>query len=269
MIQRFYQYIINEKDLNKRFPILRTFYTYPLRGNGKNSAVGLLVKLARFFKWCVKMDIITNNPFKRVEIPTQRYGTPYYLTIEERNKIADTEIKNKTLDEVRDLFVFQSLIGCRISDLLRLKLSNLIDGAIEYVPQKTRNKSVKSVRVPLNDRALKIIEKYKYLQERGEILPFQPDRSINTDLKKIFTMCNITRLVTIIDTITGQEIQRPLNELASSHLARRTFIGNLYKQVKDPELIGAMSGHAVGSKAFARYRTIDEDMKKEIIDLIN
>ena len=59
-----------------------------------------------------------------------------------------------------------------------------------------------------------------------------------------------------------------LYEIASSHLARRTFVGNLYKQVKDPNLVGALSGHKEGSKAFARYRTIDDEMKQQLVDLL-
>ena len=47
--------------------------------------------------------------------------------------------------------------------------------------------------------------------------------------------------------------KRPLNEVASSHIARRCFVGNLYKQVKDPNLVGKLSGHKEGSKAFARH----------------
>jgi hypothetical protein len=56
--------------------------------------------------------------------------------------------------------------------------------------------------------------------------------------------------------------------VASSHIARRTFIGNLYKKVKDPALIGALSGHREGSTAFARYRAIDEDIKVELVRLL-
>ena len=41
-------------------------------------------------------------------------------------------------------------------------------------------------------------------------------------------------------------------------MARRTFCGNLYKRVKDPDIVASMSGHKEGSKAFARYRVIDE-----------
>lgn len=46
------------------------------------------------------------------------------------------------------------------------------------------------------------------------------------------------------------------------------FIGNLYKQVKDPNLVGSLSGHTEGSKAFARYRDIDEEMKTDLVKLL-
>ena len=76
-------------------------------------------------------------------------------------------------------------------------------------------------------------------------------------------------MVSVIDVKTNEEVKKPVNEIASSHLARRTFIGNLYKKVKDPDLIGSMSGHVEGSRAFSRYRAIDDEMKKELVDMIN
>ena len=62
--------------------------------------------------------------------------------------------------------------------------------------------------------------------------------------------------------------ERAINKIASSHLARRAFVGNLYKQVKDPNLVGALSGHKEGSKAFARYCDIDEEMKTDLVKLL-
>ncbi|MDD3945825.1 MAG: recombinase, partial [Bacteroidales bacterium] len=49
-------------------------------------------------------------------------------------------------------------------------------------------------------------------------------------------------------------------------LARRTFIGNLYNKVQDPNLVGSLSGHKEGSRAFSRYRTINIDIKADLID---
>ncbi|MFR9557067.1 MAG: recombinase, partial [Rikenellaceae bacterium] len=46
-------------------------------------------------------------------------------------------------------------------------------------------------------------------------------------------------------------------------------VGNIYKSVKDPNLVGALSGHKEGSKAFSRYRDIDKEMKQEMIDFLD
>lgn len=67
-------------------------------------------------------------------------------------------------------------------------------------------------------------------------------------------MCGITRKITVRDPLTGGEKQVRICDVASSHMARRTFIGNLYKKVKDPNLIASMSGYTEGSQAFTRYR---------------
>ena len=59
-----------------------------------------------------------------------------------------------------------------------------------------------------------------------------------------------------------------MRSVASSHLARRTFVGNMYKKVQDPNQIGKLSEHKDGSKAFARYRDIDEEMKKDFVGML-
>jgi len=41
------------------------------------------------------------------------------------------------------------------------------------------------------------------------------------------------------------------------------------EKVKDPNLVGALSGHKEGSKAFSRYREIDEEMKKELVSMLD
>ena len=62
-----------------------------------------------------------------------------------------------------------------------------------------------------------------------------------------------------------EEEKHPIWEVASSHMARRVLVGNLYKEVKDPNLIAKISGHVENSRAFSRYRDIDEEMAKEVI----
>jgi integrase len=91
----------------------------------------------------------------------------------------------------------------------------------------------------------------------------------NKCIRELLKHCGIDRMVTILDTHGYKTVQKPLYEVATSHTARKTFVGNLYKQVPDPNLIASMSGHVEGSRAFKRYRTIDDDMKRKLVDLIN
>ena len=51
-------------------------------------------------------------------------------------------------------------------------------------------------------------------------------------------------------------------------MLHRTFIGNIYKLVKDPNLVSALTGHVECSRAFTRYRTIDIDMKKDLVKIL-
>ena len=48
-------------------------------------------------------------------------------------------------------------------------------------------------------------------------------------------------MVTVINLTTREEVKRVLYEIASSHLARRTLVGNLCKHVEDPNLVDSLS----------------------------
>ncbi len=52
-------------------------------------------------------------------------------------------------------------------------------------------------------------------------------------------------------------------------LRKRENVGLLAGMYEFPNLVGSLSGHVEGSKAFARYREIDEDMKKELVNLLD
>lgn len=237
---------------------------------GNNTICALFNKLRAFFNWCNEQGKTDNKPFSGYEgVTVERYGTPYYITIDERNKIADFDLSGKLALEVqRDIFIFHCLIGCRVSDLLKMTADNIINGVIEYIPHKTMDDRPTVVRVPLNDRAMKLVEKYRGRDNKGRLFPFISAQKYNDAIKEVFKACEITRIVTVLNPTTGKEEKKPINEVASSHLARRTFIGNLYKKVKDPNLVGSLSGHAEGSKAFARYREIDDEIKTELVKMI-
>ncbi len=236
---------------------------------GRNTLIDCFCRIRTFFLWCYEKKKTANRPFDNFRIEECTYGTPVYITLEERDKLYEKDLSaHKQVEIQRDIFVFQSLIGCRVGDLYRMTKQNVINGAIEYIPRKTKEGNPVTVRVPLNDKAKAILEKYKD-HEGSKLLPFISEQKYNDAIKKAFELAEVNRIVTILDPLTNEEVKKPLYEVASSHMARRTFIGNIYKKVKDPNLIGALSGHKEGSKAFSRYREIDEEMKKELVNLLD
>ena len=270
ILKQFEDFLVKEHTFYEEFPDFHTQFDIVRKviPRSTNTIASTLKKLSTFFNWCNRNKITQNQPFNNYTRPSVIYGTPYYLTLEERNTLYNFDLsKNARLEQQRDIFVFQCLIGCRMGDLFRFTKSNVINGAVEYVAGKTKGEKPKTLRVPLNKIATEILAKYANL--KGEsLLPFVNKNDYNMAIKEAFTAAEITRNVTILNPRTRESEIKPLNEVASSHLARRTFCGNLYKKVKDPNLVGSLSGHAEGSKAFARYRDIDEEMKIDLVKMI-
>lgn len=232
---------------------------------GQNSIIGTMSRFHTFVRWSIKRGYMNRDPYDDYVIGTAIYGTPFYLTKEERNQLYQAKFPdNPGLEVQRDIFVFQCFIGCRVGDLMKLTKANVINGAIEYVPRKTKEGRPYTVRVPLSPTALEILDRYND-QPDGRLLPFICEQDYNRDIKKMIKLAGIDRVVTTLNTITREEEKHPIWEVASSHMARRVLVGNLYKEVKDPNLIAKISGHVENSRAFSRYRDIDEEMAKEVI----
>ncbi len=254
---------------------------------GANTIAKIMKRFRTFIKWAMNEKLLENDPFNGYEQKSPIYGTPYFITIDERTKIAETDLHEAwkalpdeekdlisesfipQLETQRDIFIFQCMIGCRVGDLINFTPKNVIKGKISYIARKTSRERVDPTEVPLNETAKTILDKYwDGKRTTGALLPFISPQKYNDYIKVFFRLCGITRIVTVWNSTTGKEEQRPINEIASSHLARRTFIGNLYKKVQDPNLIGKLSGHVEGSRAFARYRTIDDEMKQNLVDML-
>lgn len=267
----FKEYIKSEYLLREQYPDFyssRLYYNTKRKELSNTTIINMMNLFCVFLRWCKKMKFSDNDVFERYGCKVPIYGDPFYLTREERNILYDADLTdNPKLATIRDIFVFHCYVGCRVGDLYRLTKDNIIDGFVEYTPQKTKKCQAKTVRVPLHDKAKKILERHNC--PNGKLLPFKQVYQYNQGIRELLKYCGIDRMVTILDTHGYQTVQKPLYEVASSHTARKTFVGNLYKQVPDPNLIASMSGHVDGSRAFARYRNIDDEMKRRLVEMIN
>ncbi len=243
------------------------------RERSDNAIVSYMSAVRAYWRWCIDMGYTKNDPFRKYSVGSQKYGTPYYLTTEERDILYKTDLsKDKELQEARDIFIFQCYIGSRISDLFALTENNIVTSdngiAVHYVPSKTKEERPRVVKVYLAPTAIEILERYRG-KYKDRIFPFYATGKLNSLIRDGMKKAGITRVITTVNPRTKQSEQHPICDVASSHMARRTFIGNLYKKVKDPNLVGKLSGHCEGSKAFARYRDIDDDMIREMTNLLD
>lgn len=296
-LEDFKDYLRNEKDLADEYPKIfeaianamsqelpeemsASRRADTLSNKGDSSAKKMLGNLRPFLNWCHDEGIISTQPFNGYKNGKAIYGKPWCLTEEEIAKIEKCDLsKSPQLATQRDIFIFQCLVGCRVSDLLRLTPAHIHtkeaeNGTqmcfLEFTAQKTKNNTNPAQpRVPLHKLALAIIKKYANQDTHGRLLPFISSQKYNDAIKEIVKAAEITRKVEVRDQYTGKIILRPICEVIASHAGRRTFVGILHKNGVEESDIMSMTGHAEGSKAFYRYRSVDEDDLCKAISKLN
>lgn len=261
-----------QKIVVERMPYQKPVPDPPINNISQNTCIGIISDLRGVVNWLISKSVIIDDPFAEFTIKERVYSArPVFINIEERKQLSSLDLsKTPKLQVQRDIFIFHCLVGCRYGDLVNLTADNVVEGKfLQYVPDKTKN-TVNHItpKVPLTVEAKSLIEKYEGKDKKGRLFPFASNTHYNNCLKKLFTLAGLTRTVQILNPQTRLPESVPLNEFVSSHLARRTFIGNLYNKIKDPSIISVMSGHVEHSRAFSRYRDIGDDVRRDLIDKI-
>lgn len=231
----------------------------------RNTLAARMKSIAAVCRYAVQRGYMQNSPFGDggYKIKREVYGDPVFLTLAERNQLYEFQGLPERLAVQRDIFIFQCHIGCRVSDLLELTTANLTeDGFLQYIQHKLRREKPIVVRVPLSDTALEIIERYK---GGTRLLPFISAQKYNDDIHEICRLAGLNRIVMVQDPRTLETVPKQLWEVATSHLARRTFTANMFKETKSERITSAFTGHVDGSRAFSRYSSVDDEMKLEVL----
>jgi site-specific recombinase XerD len=284
------KYIANEGDLMAKYPEIIAKYPYYVKdktktprkqsptnnpnyekkmpkNRGLNYVADLMIRFRSFVLWANDIAEITrNNPFKTYPVKEPVYGTPIYIYVPELKQLYEYDLSQKPeLEMQRNIFVFQCNIGCRVSDYFSFG-PGVIDGnVLRYVAGKTKDGNPKTIEVPLNKTCKEILAKY-YDPARKTLFPFISPDKYNDAIKAVCKAAGLNRKVIVLDPYTREGVYKELHEVASSHMARRTLVGNLYKKYKNQDLVSSISGHKEGSRAFTRYRDIDIDMKTDLVE---
>lgn len=262
----FRDFLFNEHNLVKKN---RGLYTgmnernTPTNPRNQNTVATKLKKIQAFFNELEDKDEIPVSPFRKLgkqrkkAMMREQYDEPIYLTEEEFLLLKKANVP-KSLQESKDAFLLQCSLGCRISDFQALTLENIGTEDeipyIHYLPQKTMNEgdTRKEVHTPLMRFSLDIIKKHKFIFPI--LRNITGERGYNDKIKELLKYCNINRLVAVFNNIEGKNEYKPICDIASSKLARKTHVDMMNKVQINQYAAGL---HKSGSSAVKRYTSMN------------
>lgn len=158
-----------------------------------------------------------------------------YLTEDEIKAICKYKPESDTELFVKNSFLMGALTGARHSDYMNFTLSNIQDGFLVYISQKTHIEA----RIPVSPLILRILKEKAVNDVFNRVLS---DVAYNDILRNICRKCGITQLRQLYRK--GKYWQQEKWTFCSSHTGRRSFATNLYLRNADLYQISRLMGHS-------------------------
>lgn len=264
----------SNSTIQKQFKVLKTFLNWCNR-RGYSDVTLPRVKITSVEKDIVYLklgEVVQLNDFTDFDYQNKNHlkHTSEYYTDHLSNRKRNKTRTYTNLEVYKDMLVFGCGVGCRFGDLVKIRVGDLqLDGIqyIRFVMEKTR----REVRVPFNDFTEPISRKYSNGKRKDDYLfpqtpqgNFISNQKFNLYIKEVCRKVGLSRMVVKREYV-GQEIKegtdllRPLFEVVSSHIVRRTFIREGINSNLPYHIIRSMSGHT-SDKVFQSYfSTLDEE----------
>jgi site-specific recombinase XerD len=185
-----------------------------------------------------------------------------YLTTDEIKLLQEHQFHSNedALERVRDVFLFCCFTGLRYSDVVKLKRSDVKNGFIKVVTQKT----VDGLVIELNKHSQAILDKYKdAVLPNDKALPVISNEKMNEHLKRLGQVCGLeepTRVVYFKGNIRHEEVY-PKWALLTTHCGRRTFVVSALQLGIPVEVIMRWTGHS-SFEAMKPYAKIVDEVKE-------
>lgn len=263
------------KNVDRQY--LQSFFNWLIdKGQINSTANTQITKLKSFINLAYRDGLDVNRTYKDFTVKSNQMEV-IALTYDEFKAVRDLdltekkfyeltlndEIKrvgNKTLEKVRDLFLFGCYTGMRFSDLLAIRKSNIKNGYISFRVTKTKQ----LIEIPLLDEAKQIIDRYK---TELKILPTMSNQKFNQYIKLVCELAGLTEDVEIVRYKGSKQIKEvfPKYKLISAHTSRKTYITVSLELGMSAEEVMQISGHT-SYKSFKRYVHISRERAKKAMN---
>lgn len=175
--------------------------------------------LKTYVREALKLEIIKQNPYINFKLKKGNSEWGRYVTPDELEKIASTEMPTESISKVRDLFLFQCYTGLAYTDMATFDKKKIRKKGDVYILSGERAKTKIPYIIVLLPKAMDLLEKYGYK------LPVISNQQYNMRLKIVADVCGI---------------DKPL----ASHYARRTCGMVLLNSGVPIEIVSKVLGHS-------------------------
>lgn len=227
--------------------IIEDYFQYltDFKGQNNNTACKSLKTLRSIILFGIRLGVIVSDPY----IGIVHHLDPVkctYLTDRELHAVIVKKLGTKRLERVRDVFVFACYTGMYYCEISRLKDDDVVESCGKKWINTHRKKNGQPVFVPLLDKPLKLIRKYRRMrskQDDDSLFPLKSSTKTNEYLKEIAGVCGINKNLTF-------------------RVARYTFATLALMNGVPEETIAVMLGHSS-----TRYTQIYAQMtNKKVLD---
>ncbi|MBU3011386.1 site-specific integrase [Polaribacter vadi] len=244
------QYGLSDIDIKRVDNQFVSDYDYHLRTKmniDNNTAIRYVKTLAAIFKTFVENGWLDSNPFSSYK-KTKVIKDVVSLTQQEIDVIYKKDFGNKSLERVRDIFIFCCYTGLAYCDVQRLSDTHIVQGMDGYRWIRIkRQKTNVLCDIPLFPIAEEIIKKYENdnsVVVSGRLLPTLTNQKMNAYLKTIGDLCGIHKKIHF-------------------HMARHTFGTTILAANRSPiETSMRIMGHKTTSQT-RHYAKISKVMVEE------
>lgn len=257
---------VKMSDFNQQF--YEEYIAYLLRQGLKNTYVMKFWKILTWFlRWADKNGLIEDKSYRDFypRLKVVRDKAVVYLTWNELMKVYNHPFPESKahLARVRDVFCFQCFTSLRYSDVAKLKRTDISDGVIHVVTEKTGD----TINIELNKYSAAILDKYK---DGERPLPVVSNQRMNEWLKEVCYVAGIDTPTTIVYYRGSERVEEthPKYELVATHTGRRTFICNALTMGIPPSLVMEWTGHS-DYKAMKPYIKIADSEKAKAMKLFD
>lgn len=257
-VDKHYNHHLNLSNFNYSFIQRFVEYCQHVKENkNSNTTVSYRISIFKgFVTYLNKMEIkhgIKTDNWDVIDKAASASATLLCLERDELNQVLAHKPSGKREQKIKDIIVFLSHTGMRVSDSSKITLDHIKEDFIDYIPEKTKKRVKGGVRavVPISKPVREVLKRY------GGVPPYMDKSNVQKSIRKFCAKIpllqeNIRYIE--VDGTEEKEVFVPKYSVLTSHaVGRKTFI-NLCIQagVPIPTVMG-MSGHLTMDTVIKSY----------------